>query len=492
MGKRVLSAMIKHETNTFSHLATGLNEYRTHTLRSGNAREPVYRGTRSELAAHFDVAKEHGWELVCAIAANATSSGRVTAEAYDYLCGTVFAALDRDGPFDGVLLALHGSMVTETTDDGEGTLLAAIRERVGPDIPICVSLDLHANVTDLMAASASGLFSFRTYPRIDTYETAMRAAGVLRDAMDGRISPRCLVARRAMIEGANQGRSQDGPMVELVRRCLEYGKEPGILDVSVNAGFPWADIEQAGPTVTVTYDGASDRARAIAEAMMDTVWEERDNVTLSLMSAADAMARLRELGAGDKPVILADFSDNPGGGAYGDDPTLLAAMIEAGLKNAAFGTMVDPEAVILCQRAGVRGTVTLPLGGKVDPALAPPLTVTGEVVAISEGSFTQQGPLLSGLRSSMGSAAILRVDSIDVIISSARLQTMDQAVFRSQGIEPSEKAVVAVKSAHHFRADFGPIAREVLIVDGQGLASPDLGKFQYRNVRRPVWPLDPV
>ena len=490
MGKRVLSAMIKHETNTFSRLATGLDQYRLHALRSGKAIEPVYQGTNSELAAYFDASREYGWDMDCAIAANATSSGKVTQEAWDYLSGAVLTALERDGPFDGILLALHGAMVTEKFDDGEGVLLAAIREKVGPDVPVCVSLDLHANVTDLMAESASGLFSFRTYPHIDIYETAGRAAAVLRDAMDGKIRPRCVVARRAMIDGVNHGRSQDGPMVELVRRSLEFGEEPGILDVCVNAGFPWADIEMAGPSVTVTHDDAPERARAIAEDMMDLAWDERANVTVPLLSVDEAMARVVALGAGNKPVILADFSDNPGGGAYGDNPNLLAAMIKAGVRNAAFGCIADPEAVTICQRAGVRGTVTLPIGGKVDPLLTPPLNVTGEVVAISEGSFTVQGPLSSGLRGSMGSTAILRVGGIDVILCSSRLQTMDPAVFRSQGIDPEEKAIVALKSAHHFRAAFELIAREILIVDAHGLVSPNLRNFDYTKVRRPVWPLD--
>ena len=461
-----------------------------HTLRSGKAIEPVFRGTNSELAAYFDASEKYGWDMNCAIAANATSSGRITQEAWDFLSSALLTALDRDGPFDGVLLALHGAMVTESFDDGEGALLAAVREKVGPDVPVCVSLDLHANVTDQMAESGSGLFSFRTYPHIDIYETAARAAVVLRDAMDGKIRPRCVVARRAMVDGVNRGRSQDGPMVELVRRSLAFGKEAGILDVSVNAGFPWADIEMAGPTVTVTHDDAADRARAIAAEMMDLAWDERANVTVPLLDIEQAMARVAALGAGDRPIILADFSDNPGGGAYGDSPNLLGAMIAAGVKNAAFGCIADPEAVTMCQRAGVRGTVTLPIGGKVDPALTPPLVVTGEVVGISEGSFTLQGPLSSGLRGSMGSTAILRIGSIDVILCSFRLQTMDPAVFRSQGIDPEDKAVVALKSAHHFRAAFEPMAREILIVDAHGLASPDLGKFEYKKVRRPVWPLD--
>jgi len=492
MGKRVLSASIKHETNTFSKLPTGLDAFRSRSLHLGDAIAPVYLGTNSEVAAHFDAAAENRWDLVPVVAANAVPSGKVTSEAWDYLSGALLAAVDDS--FDGILLALHGAMVTESGEDGEGALLQAIRARVGPDVPVCVSLDLHANVTQEMAGNASGLFSFRTYPHIDTYATGKRAAEALQAAMAGDTQPRCLVARRPQIDGANHGRSQDGIMVGLLQRCETHGMEAGIVDVSVNGGFPWADIEWAGPSVTVTYDaataGAEGRAREIAEAMMDTVWEERANVTIRHLTVDQAMARVKAAGGGGKPVVLADFSDNPGGGSYGDNPTLLAGMIEADLQDAAFGTIADPEAVVACQRAGVRGTVNIPLGGKIDPDFVPPLTVTGEVVAISDGGFTYEGPMSTGMRSSMGPTAILRIGGIDVIISSNRLQVLDLAIFLSQGIDPREKAVVAVKSAHHFRGAFGPIAREVLLVDALGLATPSLKSLDYKNVRRPVWPLD--
>jgi microcystin degradation protein MlrC len=492
MRKRVLSASFKHETNTFSKLPTDLDAFRVRALHTGAAIAPVYLGTNTEIAAHFDAAAENDWDMVSTVVANAVPSGKVTREAWQHISGILLAALDES--FDGILLALHGAMVTEVDEDGEGALLEAVREKVGQDVPICVSLDLHANVTEQMARHANGLFSFRTYPHIDTYDSGRRAAAALQAAMSGTVKPRCLVAKRPQIDGANHGRSQDGPMIDLLRRCKEHGDKNGIVDVSVNGGFPWADIEWAGPSVTVTYDegaaGAVDRAREIAESMMDTIWEERANVTIKPLSVSDAMAHVKSAGEGDKPIVLADFADNPGGGSYGDNPTLLAGMIEADLQNAVFGTISDPDAVIACQRAGVRGTVTIPLGGKIDPDFVPPLTVTGEVVAIAEGSFTYEGPMSTGLRSSMGPTVILRIGGIDVIITTSRLQVLDLAIFRSQGIDPEEKAVVAVKSAHHFRGAFQPIAREILLVDALGLATPSLKSLNYENVRRPVWPLD--
>lgn len=297
-------------------------------------------------------------------------------------------------------------------------------------------------------------------------------------------------ARRPQIVGANHGFTAAGPMVELIRRCGVHGDEPGILDVSVNAGFPWADIEEAGPSVTVTYGDDGARAREIAEAMMDTVWDRRAESTLETVSVGDAIAHVVAAGPGDKPFVLADFSDSPGEGGYGDSAVLLLAMLEAGLDNAAFGTICDPDAVITCQRAGVRGTVTLSLGGKYDGDTAKPLMITGEVVAISEGGFTFEGPMTAGLRTTMGNTVVLRVGGIDAIISSARLQTLDCGIFRSQGIDPETKSVLGVKSTHQFRAAFEPIAREVLLVDAGGLTSRNLANLSYRNVRRPVWPLD--
>ena len=223
---------------------------------------------------------------------------------------------------------------------------------------------------------------------------------------------------------------------------------------------------------------------------MDTVWDERANVTIRHLSVDDAMVRVKAAGTGDKPVVLADFSDNPGGGSYGDNPTLLAGMIAADLQDATFGTIADPEAVKDCQRAGVRGEVKIELGGKIDPGFVPPLEVVGEVIAISECGFTYEGPMATGMRNSMGPTVILQIGGIDVIISSNRLQVLDLAIFRSQGIDPEEKQIVAVKSAHHCRGAFGPIAREILLVDALGLATPNLKSLTYENVRRPVWPLD--
>ena len=490
MSYRVLSGEIKHETNTFSRLSTTLDSYRARYLCLDAGVAKALRGTRTEMGAFLDAADRFGWALANPIAANATPSGRLTPETWHYLRDTLLGSLDRDGPFDGILLSLHGAMVTETTEDAEGELLAMLRERVGLDMPLCVTLDLHANVTEQMAANASALIAYRTYPHVDMYERGIQAAELLQRAMEGETRPVCLVRHRPQIDGADHGRSQSGPMAELLRRATRHEQEPGILVVSIQAGFPWADITDTGPSVAVTHDGAEARAVDIAESMMDYVWETRHQRTIEVIRTEEAIARCQAVTAADKPLVLADFSDNPGGGSYGDSPALLRAIVEAGLKNAAFGVITDPEVVQASIGTGVGGKINVALGGKLDREVTPPFDVKATVISLSDGAFTYEGPMAKGLKASMGPTAVLRIGGVDAIVTTHRLQVLDQQIFVSQGIEPTEKTFVAVKSAHHFRAAFEPIASEVILVDAAGINSPDLKRFPYKHVRRPVWPLD--
>jgi len=494
MTAQVLIAQAKHETNTFSRLPTDLEAYAKRMLRYRDDIPRAVRGTNSELGGFLEVVEREGWRTSFAIAADATPSGRLTPECWAHIKGAILDALDRDGPFDAVLLALHGAMVTETTEDGEGELLGEIRQRVGRGVPIVTTLDLHANLTDAMARAASAFVTYRSYPHVDMGARGVEAGELLARALRGEIQPRTLVQRGPQLDGADHGRSQSGPMVELLERAARHMREPGILVVNVQAGFPWADIRDVGPSIAVTYDekaaDAAARAAAIADEMMGFVWETRREKSVALLSPAAALARCARSGFDGRPIVLADFSDNPGGGSYGDSTALLGAMVAARLENAAFATIADPEVAGIAQRAGTGAEIRVRLGGKHDAALSPGLDVAARVVSLSSGNFVYEGPMQRGLAASMGPTAVLRVGGVDVVVASNRFQVYDRQFFVSQGIDPGAKRVVAVKSAHHFRAAYEPIAREVVVVDAAGITSPDPKKFPYRNVRRPIWPLD--
>jgi len=491
MNRRILSAKISHETNTFSILPTTLDLYKARCYYRGEEIVKAFAGTRAELGAHLDAARKYGWELVQPIAAAATPGGKTPAVAWAHLSGAVIEACSQ-GPFAGILLALHGAMVTEDQDDAEGNLLLRLREKLGEKIPIAITIDIHANVSNAMARLANIVIAYRSYPHIDQYERATEAADLLQRAMNGEIHPRSLVVRGPLLEGCDYGRTQGGPMSRLIARAEQLRqKETGIHAISICAGFPWADIPDVGPSVTITGDGENPRFKAIAEDLMKEVWETRKEKTVPFYSMQEAMAEAKKEGKGAGPLILADFTDNPGSGGYGDGINLLRAMIEAGLPNAAFGCVPDTEAAQECITAGPGKEVRVALGAKIDPkAYGPSLMVQGTVEHVSDGTFTAQGPMSKGVRFSMGPTAVLRCAGVRVLVTTHNIQVYDPQVFLSQKIDPQSCSVVAVKSWHHFRAAFEPISRGVMLVDSGALVSMDLKRFPYRKVRRPIWPLD--
>ena len=492
MARQVLIASIKHETNTFSNRPADLAAFHARYCYRGEEIPTNMRGTKVEMAAFFDAADRHGWSLTYPIATSATPSGRVAKAAFDEFAGDIMTAIDQGPRFDAILLALHGAMVLEHHEDGEGLLLEMVRDKVGRDVPIGVTLDLHANATDRMAELADVMVSYRTYPHIDQYEIATQAADLIARTLAGEIRPNTVVARRPMLDGADHGRTTaPGPMTELLARADQFITEPGVLAVSINGGFPWTDIRDVGPTAVVTGDGNSPRYREIAELLMDDVWDKRAVSTITTVSADPAIADVRQHLDGGKPVVLADFADNPGGGGYGDATGLLGRMIAAGFENAAFATMCDPAAVRILVETGVGGTASLELGGKIDPRYGTPLNVTGQVKTITDGTFRLDGPMIKGAIMRMGPTAVLRVGGIDIVVTGTRHQVVDLQYFKHAGIDPTAKSVLGIKSAHHFRAAYGPIAAEVIVVDdGGGLTSRNYRSLPYRNVRRPVYPLD--
>lgn len=498
MPKRVLIGQFMHETNTFSVRRTGSDAFARVLLHEGPAMVSALRGTNSETAGFLNVAEAEGWTVIPSIAAIATPAGVVTAEAWDRLGLVIARTAAAHGPVDAVLLALHGAMVTELDDDAEGALLDAVRAVVGPDVPIGITLDLHANVSDRMAALANVICPYRTYPHVDMAETGERCARLVADAIAGRTRPRVAIARRPLAEGFDQGRTDTAPMLEALSRADLAEQRPGILTTSVCAGFSSADIAFMGPSVAVTYDagvaGAESTANAVADELMDYCWETRTfegNVYLT-PDAAAARAKAHEAGA-SRPMVIADFADNPGGGAYGDATELLRAMLDAGLQNACFGALVDGEAAAALHEAGEGATVTLDIGGKVDPRFGGgPLTVTGTVERLTDGRFVCDGPMWRGIAKSFGPSGVLRVGGLRILTVTNGMQITDLQQFMHAGIDPSAMTTIGLKSMQHFRAAYQPLADEVLVCDSGALCSPDIRNRPFVKLRRPIWPLDQV
>jgi microcystin degradation protein MlrC len=491
---RILIGAILHETNTFNRVPTCLADFegRYLCLDPGSIRDRL-TGTATEMAGFMSAADRYGWQAELAVAAACGPSGPLVEADWAALKARL---LDAQGPFDGVLLALHGAMVTAGSCDPEGDLLSALRDRLGPHVPVVVTLDMHANVSPRMIAAGDAFLPYETYPHVDHVERATEAARALARLMAmpaaaGRLT-RTVIARPPMLDAADHGRTDPpGPMNALVARARTVRRREDVIAAGLTIGFPWADVPTAGPAaiVTVLRDGGSDPA-ALAQDLARGLWDSRAATQLNFATPAEAMVQARAGKPGDAPLVLADIADNPAGGAYGDSPNLLRAMLEARLDNAAFATLADRASVAAAAAAGEGAALTLSLGGWHDPATTPPLCVTAQVERLHGGRFCCAGPVLRGVVVDMGPTALLRVDGVRVVVASRALAVTDVNLFHVLGLDPEKLTTIALKSRNHHRAAFGPLARDVLLVDAGGIATMRLKSLAYRNLPRPLWPLD--
>ncbi len=501
MARRVLVAELSHESHTFCPLLTGLEEFhgRWGLVVSGSDLVDRFRGTNTVLGGMLAGAAARGLEVIPSTSAAAYPSGPVTREAYETFAGRILADLEAARP-DGVLLSLHGAMVAGGYPDPEADLLARVRGAVGPRVPVVAVLDLHANVSQAMVDAADLLLGYNTYPHVDTGERGEEAARWLAAILAGRVRPvRHLVRPPALLVSMNM-RTDAGPMAELFELARAAEGRPGVMDVSLFGGFPYADVPEAGCAVVCAADGDRDLARRVAARLAGELWARRERFAASL-PGPEAALRLA-MRAPEGPVALADVADNPASGGAGDTPELLRAALRLGVPDALAALYYDPETVALADRLGVGAEGDFLIGGKVYPAHGPPVEVRARVRRLSDGRFTNRGPMGRGVGVDLGRTAVLTVlggpgvasppGGVDVVVARSRMSTNDPELFRVLGLEPTARRLLLLKAKGHFRAAFDPIVRQIIDVDAPGFASLDLNRFEYRHVRRPVFPLDPV
>jgi microcystin degradation protein MlrC len=487
---RLVLAMLKHETNTFSPVVTDLKRFAEWGLHFGDAVVEKYENTAMPLAAYLKLARARGAEIVTPVAAEAMPGGLVTEAAYEALVAPILAAIE-DG-CDGALLDLHGAMVCEHTDDGEGELLARIR-KIRPNLPVAVTCDLHANLSEAMARNCTALIGYKTYPHVDMYEVAERVARVVLDAMDGKCRPVVAWGRLPLLSQTLRQGTADQPMKGLQAMAAGLEEAPGILCATAFGGFPMADIPIAGNSAIVVADGDGTAARDAAQRLLDAAWDARGDFTHVHAPLAATVARAKEVNAA--PVVLLDHADNVGSGGTSDVMTVIAEVLKQGLQDVAVATVWDPAAVEAMAKAGIGATVTLDLGGKTDmPSIAlkpKSLRVTGVVRNLADGRWRVEGPMYTGIEVDTGPAAVLDVDGVHIVVVSRHHEPWDTGIFTANGIDPKTRRFLLLKSRIHYRAGFAPIARATFTLDGEGVTTSDNSKLTYCRVARPVYPLDP-
>jgi microcystin degradation protein MlrC len=382
-------------------------------------------------------------------------------------------------------------MVAENARDGDAEILRLVREVVG-NLPIVAVLDLHANISQSMVALADALVGYDSYPHIDMYERGLEASAIITRMVRGGLrTARALRKPPLMPPLPKQCTTYDTPMRALIALAHEREREPGIVSITVAAGFPYADVPEAGLGVLAITDGDQAQADAVADEIANLAWARRHEFVIRCTSVDEALeiAATAPEGA-NGPVVLADTADNPGAGAPCDGTILLRGLLERGVQNAALGALWDPQAVETCRIAGVGANVELLLGGKTDKLHGTPLEVKGRVKLLSDGRFINLGPMNTGAETRMGPTAVLDLGGVEVVVTSNRVQALDAGVFVSQGINPTRKRVLVLKSSVHYRGAFEPLASRVVEVDTPGLSNSDLSRYPYQHVRRPIFPLD--
>jgi microcystin degradation protein MlrC len=475
-----------HETNTFAPTKATYQDF-VHgggwpAMAQGDDVLKIMRNINVGLSGFIEAAEARGWEMAPTISCGASPSAHVTKDAYERIVKVMVEGISAAGPLDAVYLDLHGAMVTEHLDDGEGEILARVRKVIGKELPLVVSLDLHANVTPEMVEHADALIAYRTYPHVDMADTGRAAAKHL--ALLLKTEQKFAKAFRQLpfLIPISWQCTNDQPTKGIYRKLAALESD-AVPTLSFAPGFPAADFCHCGPSV-FAYGRTQADADAAADNIATLIESHEDDFDGRIYSPDEGVRHAMELATrAKKPIIIADTQDNPGAGGDSDTTGMLRALVRNNATRAAIGVIYDPDSAKAAHAAGVGASVTLALGGKSGIVGDAPYKETFVVEKLSDGKFVAPGPYYGGRDMDMGPSAALRIGDIRVVVSSHKAQLADQSMYRYVGIEPTEQAILVNKSSVHFRADFEPIAEKLLICAAPGAMPADTAALPWTRLR---------
>ncbi|TLS51497.1 M81 family metallopeptidase [Paenibacillus antri] len=471
-----------HETNTFVALRTELPQFQRCALLRGGDIVDRYRGTEGTWGGIIDRAEALGVRLSPALYAEAVPGGVVEHASFLQLAEELVASLDAGA--DGILLVLHGAMVTSEEQDAEGWLLRRCRERFGPDVPIVCTIDLHANVSPEMVTLSHCLVGYDTYPHTDYYPRAVEAVDILHGILLGDLSPTSSLYKPSAMPAVQSMLTDAPPMNTLIDLAHRIEKEPGVVNVTITGGFPYADVYWAGMGFIVTTNGdpagAKRRARDIGRAF--EAMERQFAVTLPSPDEGVVLAKASNV----YPVVLVDSSDNVGGGSSGDGTDVLAAILRHGLKPSVV-MLADPEAVLAAIEAGIGGLLSTKVGGKTDRLHGDSVAIRGTVARLSDGHYRSER---TGEPKYMGLTAVVDCDGVYIVLTTERVPAFDLAAIESVGLHLKHMRYIAVKGAVQWKSSYGRIARASVEVDAAGVTSASFRRFRYARLRSGMFPIE--
>lgn len=485
---KILIGEIAHETNTFSNVKTEEQSFRLWGWDVGEEILTKHRGVRNAIGGMIDQAEKLEIDIIPTFTTFAYPAGIITTETFNALRDELMGRVKEAKGYDAVVLSLHGAGVAETTEDLEGTLLTEIRSIIGDDIPLIVTLDLHANMTSTMVEAADVIIGNHLYPHTDSFENGMEAVELAKKIVEGTLKPTMYLVQLPMIIPTST--TNLSPAKDVNELCYQWEARESVVDCTFYHAFPYTNISNIGVAVLVTTNNNVELAQQIAEEVSDFIWKMRHDFIKKQPNPKEGIElALKQEG---KPVVLNETSENPGGGTPGDGTFLLRQMIESNLKSACFGYIYDPETVQNVIKAGVGSTVNIVLGGKTDSLHGEPIETQAYVKSITDGKFIQSSPMGKGANINLGSSVRVQCNGVDVIVCSVKSQTLDEQVFLLHGIDVRAYKIVGLKSSQHFRAGFEPISESIITVDSPGLTTTDFSSFIYSNLKTKLFPIHEV
>ncbi|WP_409298799.1 M81 family metallopeptidase [Peribacillus sp. SCS-26] len=485
---RIGIAFFYHESNSFAPYKTVLQDFYNEGYFKGNELLSAYEGTGTEAGGFIEILrKEEGVEMVPLLAAAAVPSGPVAEEAFQHIAAEMISCLQEAGRLDGLLIALHGAMAAEVTLDPEEVLLRKIRVCIGPQPVIAATLDMHANLSREMIKHTPYFFGFKTYPHTDMYQQGMNAAIRLLKVLRENRRAEAVFIKLPMMPPSINMKTSEGPMHELMELASMMEAEGEAEIVSIFGGFPYSDVPCAGASI-IAVDQQIEKANKAAQKAADRFWKLREQFIVELPGVEEGLNMALSI-QDNKPVAVADISDNPLSCGSGDTTALLREMLCLNLERSLFGGLTDPVSIQKCRQAGEGAVVSLELGGKMLPQFGPPVPVTAKVIALSKGIFYNSGPFNHKLKVDLKGAAFIRAGNMDILLIGRPMSANDPEMFRHIGIEPSAYRIMVLKAKNHFLAAFGPIISTVIYVDAPGVAANDLSVLNYTNISKNLWPL---
>ena len=493
---RIAALGFHHETNTFQSVKTDYDSFADYEFLRGSQIADRHATSKFTLAGYFQSAQKFEFDLVPLLWAFTGPTGTITKDAFDRIATEMIDMLKENGPWDGVLLAQHGAAVSDEYPDMDGEISRRVREVVGLETPVVMTLDLHSNITQDQVDNTDAIVAFRTNPHLDPVERAVEASDILVKTIRGEVRPVQHLVQVPMIINIVKQPTSFGPMKEIMDEVDEVLEKPGVLSASCGQGFPYADVDQMGVSFLVVTDGDVELAEKQANWLARRAWDRRAELQNDSPSIEEAISSAMNAPSDDRPTAIMDVGDNVGGGGTADSTHLLAEAIRQGLKGeqSLLLSLFDPSAVQACVSAGVGSTVTLKVGAGTDHLHGEPVEVTGHVRAITDGKFEEPKPIHGGFRffDYGPSVALDTEDGHTIALHTVRgIGNMSREQYYFMGIFPEKYRVIICKGTVSPRAAYEPIAREIIMADSQGVTSANMSSFSYEHRRKPLYPFEP-